>query len=102
MTTLFTARVVAIIKSIPEGKVLTYGRIAAQAGNSRGARQVAWILHSSSTKFDLPWYRVINRQGEISPRPSFDGIMQRQLLEDEGVVFDGHGKVDLAKFLWHP
>lgn len=81
---------------------MTYGRIAALAGNPRGARQVAWILHSSSDKFNLPWHRVINRHGEVSPRPSLDGMIQRQLLEEEGVVFDLHGRIDLEEFAWVP
>ncbi|MHA1457965.1 MAG: MGMT family protein [Promethearchaeota archaeon] len=56
----FTQEVIKIIKNIPKGKVLTYGMIAKLAGNPRAARQVSWILHSSSKKYDLPWHRVIN------------------------------------------
>jgi methylated-DNA-protein-cysteine methyltransferase-like protein len=107
MATVFTDRVVNIIKSIPPGKVATYGMIALWAGNPRGARMVAWILHSSSAKYDLPWHRVVNRRGEISFRPSQDFSLQRCLLEEEGVIFDERGRVDLGVNLctiavhWH-
>ena len=52
---------------------------------------------------DLPWQRVINARGEISPR-SWDGghAVQRALLEDEGIDFDLAGRVDLRRFRWHP
>jgi methylated-DNA-protein-cysteine methyltransferase related protein len=102
MAKVFTDRVVNIIKNIPRGKVTTYGIIAIRAGNPRGARQVAWILHSSSTKYDLPWHRVVNQRGEISFRPSPDFSLQRCLLEEEGVMFDKRGRVDLAENLWWP
>lgn len=69
MTTLFYQRVGCIIRRIPEGKVATYGQIAALAGNHRAARQVAWILHSSSKKENLPWHRVVNSQEGISLKP---------------------------------
>jgi methylated-DNA-protein-cysteine methyltransferase-like protein len=64
--TIFTERVISIIQSIPEGKVMTYGQIASYAGSPRGARQVVRILHSMSKKHHLPWHRVINSKGEIS------------------------------------
>ncbi len=102
MASLFTERVKKLIKEIPEGMVATYGLIAAHAGNPRAARQVSRILHSSSRKDDLPWHRVINRMGRIS-LPRFEGYeLQKQLLENEGVVFNGSDAVDLDRFLWQP
>ncbi|HEX5563862.1 MAG TPA: MGMT family protein, partial [Sporosarcina sp.] len=62
----FTERVVQIIRDIPAGKVMTYGQVAAAAGNPRGARQVVRVLHSMSAKYDLPWHRIVNAQGGIS------------------------------------
>ena len=56
----FTERVIQIIQSIPAGRVMTYGQVAAAAGNRRGARQVARILHTMSQKHALPWHRIIN------------------------------------------
>lgn len=98
----FHARVKALIKKIPRGKVATYGQLAALAGNPRGARQVAWVLHVASDKDKLPWHRVINSQGTIS-LPRMEGYeVQRALLEKEGVRFGLREQVDLKKYLWQP
>jgi len=102
MTTEFHRLTIAVIKKIPRGKVATYGQIAAMAGSPRGARQVVRTLHSSSDKEDLPWYRVINGKGMISLPPGRGYELQQRLLEDEGVVFDRKGRVDLKRFLWQP
>ena len=99
---MFEKRVKDAIKQIPEGKVATYGQIAAMAGNHRGARQVARVLHSSSQKDNLPWHRVINRKGEISLEPGNGFEEQKQRLQEEGVVFDKKNRVNLDHFLWDP
>jgi methylated-DNA-protein-cysteine methyltransferase-like protein len=94
----FSNRVKNLIKGIPYGMVATYGQIATSAGNPRAARQVSWILHSSSRKYNLPWHRVINSQGYIS-LPRFEGYeLQKQLLIDEGVEFDENDLIDLKKY----
>ena len=101
MNDTFSERVKRLIKQIPSGKVATYGQIAAQAGNPRAARQVAWILHSCSKKDNLPWHRVINSKGRIS-LPLFRGYgIQKKLLEQEGVTFKGDDSIDLTIFRWH-
>ncbi len=97
----FNKEVISIIARIPRGRVTTYGLIAAAAGNYCGARQVARILHSSSDKYKLPWHRVVNVKGEISPRISMGHITQRDLLEQEAVFLEA-GRIDLEKFLWMP
>jgi len=102
MTDIFTTRTREIIHRIPPGMVSTYGIIAEYAGNRGGARQVARILYSSSEKYGLPWHRVVNRNGRISPRSSMGHLFQRQLLEEEGVVFGENGRIDFALFLWRP
>jgi methylated-DNA-protein-cysteine methyltransferase-like protein len=84
----FTKQVITIIKTIPEGKVMTYGQIASIAGNIRGARQVSRILHSMSDQYQLPWHRVINSRGGISLTGHL-GFEQAQLLRNEGVVVNG-------------
>jgi len=96
----FTQDVVKIIKNIPSGKVLTYGRIAKLAGNPQAARQVSWLLHSSTKKYNLPWHRVINSLGKISMKSFDDREYQKRLLEKEGVVFRDNYKIDLKNFLW--
>jgi len=96
----FTESVIKVIQSIPEGKVLTYGGVAALAGNNRASRQVARILHSMSSKHDLPWHRVINSKGEISLPKPFHYDYQKKLLLQEGVSFNEKDRVDLSVFLW--
>ena len=96
----FTHQVVETIRGIPEGRVSSYGRIAALAGEPRGARQVVRILHSLSKAEQLPWHRVVNRDGEIALGEEEAGRRQRELLEAEGVVFDEDGRIDLKRFLW--
>ncbi|ALC87551.1 DNA methyltransferase [Bacillus sp. FJAT-22090] len=93
----FTERVIEIIKSIPAGKVMTYGQIAKVAGSPRGARQVVRILHSMSAKHSLPWHRVVNAKGEIAIPDEESAYSQRTMLEDEGVCFRQNGLVDLEK-----
>ena len=102
MATSFTDNARRIIKKIPEGKVATYGQIAALAGNPRASRMVAGILHLYSEKDNLPWYRVINRQGKISLKPNDGYEVQKSLLENEGIIFDEKEAIDLDRYLWQP
>ncbi len=97
----FTERVVRLIRSIPRGRVASYGQIAALAGFPAAARQVVRILHSLSTKERLPWHRVINSRGAIS-LTGRDYELQRGLLEREGIEFGLGDRIDLERFLWRP
>ncbi len=94
----FTEDVIEIIKSIPKGKVMTYGQIAACAGNPWGARQISRILSSMSKKYDLPWHRVINSKGEISLKGE-EYLIQMSMLSDDSVEVV-NGKIDLKKYLY--
>jgi len=98
----FYQRVIDIIKNIPEGKIATYGQIATYAGNPRAARQVSFILHSSSEKENLPWHRVINSKGSISLKPGHGYELQKQMLKKEGITFKENDCIDLKRFLWIP
>ncbi|MBB6676349.1 MGMT family protein [Cohnella lubricantis] len=98
----FTRRAVAIIRSIPEGSVMTYGQVAACAGSPRGARQVVRILHSLSQKEQLPWHRVVNAKGEIALQDSEARYMQEHYLREEGVEIDRQGRLDLACYRYEP
>jgi len=102
MSTLFSQRVKYIIKGIPKGRVATYGQIAELAGNHRAARQVVWILHSSSEKESLPWHRVVNSQGRISLKPNRGYEVQKALLQKESIEFNEDGRIDLNEYLWKP
>ena len=96
----FTERVIKVIAGIPEGKVLSYGRIAALAGNPYGARQVARVLHTLSRKHHLPWFRVVSSKGEIALKEPEGQAEQRARLEAEGVVFSAQGRIDIERFFW--
>lgn len=98
----FSQRVKDLIKRIPRGKVATYGQIAACAGNPRAARQVVWILHSSTEKDKLPWHRVVNGKGRISLKPNYGYEIQKELLQKEGMKFDKNDTIDFELYLWSP
>jgi methylated-DNA-protein-cysteine methyltransferase-like protein len=100
--TSFTERVVAIIQAIPEGTVMTYGQIAAQAGSPRGARQVVRILHAMSRKHRLPWHRVINAKGEIALPDGEASGLQAFLLTAEGVEVTNDRYVVLERYQYRP
>ena len=97
------ARIHAVVRRIPRGRVATYGQVAVLAGLPGHARQVGYALHALSEASPVPWQRVVNAQGEVSPRrmPGWAGL-QRALLEREGIVFDVRGRIDLARRLWRP
>ena len=96
----FYDRAVEIIKSVPYGKVATYGQIAYTAGNPRASRQISRILHSSSEKENLPWHRIVNSSFKISLKPGYGYELQKKLLENEGVIFGSAGKIDPDVYQW--
>ena len=98
----FTERVIEIIKAIPEGKVMTYGQIAREAGSPRAARQVVRALHSMSRKHHLPWHRVVNGKGQIALQDDESYHEQLFSLESEGIQVGLNGSVDLEKYQYHP
>jgi methylated-DNA-protein-cysteine methyltransferase-like protein len=97
----YRERVFRIVRSIPRGRVMTYGQIAEILGEGYTARTVGFVMHSSNDK--APWHRVINAQGGCSTR----GIVlphdkQQRMLEAEGVSFNERARCDLQKYLWIP
>ena len=91
------ARIFAVVRRIPRGRVATYGQVAKIAGRV-GARQVGYALHALKDE-SVPWQRVINAKGEISLRGEV-GEVQRAMLEGEGIELDARGRVDLARYRW--
>ncbi|WP_449554235.1 MGMT family protein [Lelliottia amnigena] len=95
----FPQRVWQIVASIPQGFVTTYGDVARLAGSPRAARQVGGVLKRLPEGSTLPWYRVVNRHGEISLTGP-DLQRQRQALLSEGVLVSGKGQIDMKKYRW--
>src|SRR5947209_19615017 len=95
------ARVFALVKACPVGKVTTYGWLAKAVGYPRGARMIGWIMNE--TPQGVPAQRVINSKGELSGSWAFgERGRMRQLLEAEGIVFSADGRVDLKRYGWDP
>lgn len=82
------------VRKVPRGRVASYGQIAELAGLEGHARQVGYALHALPADSGVPWHRVVNAKGEISPRSAGDSHeLQRMLLEAEGVQFDAKGRI---------
>ena len=96
-------KIYAVVRRIPRGRVATYGQVAELAGLPRQARLVGYALHALGSESRLPWQRVVNSRGEVSLRslPGWERV-QRQLLEEEGLRFEGRGRISLARFRWRP
>jgi methylated-DNA-protein-cysteine methyltransferase-like protein len=104
----YNAQVWELVRQIPPGKVSTYGQIAAMIPPPGGMNEkdyLAWGARwvggaMAACPADVPWQRVINAQGKISIRKGGGSLMQRSLLEAEGVEFDDRERVDLARYGW--
>ena len=89
-----------LVRMIPAGKVATYGQIAAIIGKCT-ARQAGYAMAAPPHDQGIPWQRVINSQGKVSPRIGGDGAsVQRIILEKEGVIFSSSGKVNFKVVGW--
>lgn len=96
-------RIYAVVRRIPEGRVATYGQVASLAGLAGHARQVGYALHALPNETAVPWHRVVNASGGISLRAMPGGeLVQRGLLEREGIRLDPRGRVPLARVRWLP
>ena len=96
-------KIYAVVCQIPEGKVATYGLVALLAGNHQWARVVGYALHKNPAFGKIPCHRVVNREGRTAPSFAFGGgDVQRNMLENEGVMFLADGRVDMDACLWKP
>ena len=94
-------RIYAIVRKIPQGRVATYGQVAAIEGSST-ARMVGYALAAlSNSDRNVPWQRVLNHAGTVSERSGGGGVTrQRRALESEGVLFDAKGRIDFDGVGW--
>ena len=96
-------RIYTVVRRIPRGKVATYGQVAAVAGLKGHARQAGYALNALPDGTTVPWQRVINAQGRVSPRANPDYvIIQLKLLEAEGIEIGPGDRISLARFGWKP
>ena len=93
------ARVWAIVKRIPRGRVATYGQISEMIDRRLTPVGVGWAVRAASD--EIPWHRVINSRGTVSTDKANPGL-QRAMLEAEGVLFGRDGAIDLARYGWKP
>lgn len=97
----FKNRVYDLVAQIPAGRVMTYGQIAAICGAAWAAWEVGQIAHTGPA--DLPWQRVVNKQGGLAAGwPNGGRAAQAALLAAEGVSVSDEYKVDISRLLWNP
>lgn len=98
----FFKKVYEVVRTIPVGKVATYGQVAAACGSPRMARFVGYALHSGPGPAEIPCHRVVFKDGSICKGYAFGGPeVQRALLESEGVEFLDETHVDLDACAWN-
>lgn len=97
-------RIYSVVVRIPRGRVATYGQVARLAGLGVHARLVGYALNALDEESRIPWHRVVNARGRISPRADGSPMstVQRLRLERERVRFDAAERISLERFRWRP
>jgi methylated-DNA-protein-cysteine methyltransferase-like protein len=106
----FCDQVYELVKAIPSGKVMTYGGIAALIPKPNGIDPLAyrrirarWVGYAlKSCPEDVPWWRVVNAKGQVSPRMGHGPHIQPLMLEEEGILVEANQIQDLKSVLWIP
>ena len=99
----FFQRVYKVVRTIPVGRVTTYGLIAKKLGSASSARTVGWALNACHNDSSIPAHRVVNRNGLLSGKHNFKGFdLMKQLLENEGIEVNDDKVVDFNIKLWSP
>lgn len=90
----------AVVRQVPRGRVTTYGQVSRMVPGTT-ARIVGYAMAATPPGSDIPWQRVINSQGKISPHGAgFGSALQQHMLSEEGLLFDSSGRIDLHLFGW--
>lgn len=98
-----TERILAVVRRVPPGRVVSYGQVARLAGLPGAARQVGYAMAALGPDSGVPWQRVVRADGTIAPRSgrgTWEEERQARLLREEGVAFDEGGRIDLSVFRW--
>ena len=91
-----------LVRQVPEGRVVTYGQVAKIVGGC-SARMVGYAMAALQPGMDVPWQRVINAKGRVSPHGfGYGSARQRMLLEEEGIVFRPDDTIDMDTYNWLP
>lgn len=96
----FREKVLAIVRAVPRGRVVTYGQVALLAGRPHAAREVGWIAHAGGDR--IPWQRVVNRMGGLARGYTGGVAGHAAALRRDGVRVEPAFRVDLRRYLWWP
>lgn len=99
----FKEQVMEVVRTIPRGKVVSYGQVAAAIGKPRAARQVGWALYTLDGDNSVPWWRVINNEGYISIKGNVMStpLAQKKYLESESIIVGKDLTIDIQKYRHH-
>jgi methylated-DNA-protein-cysteine methyltransferase-like protein len=100
----FFTRVYEVTRSIPYGRITSYGAIARYLGSGRSARMVGWALNVSHTNSEfIPAHRVVNRNGLLTGKYHFgNSTTMAQLLENEGIIIENDKIINFDERFWDP
>lgn len=100
----FQQAVLEVVRLVPRGKVVSYGQVAAYVGAPRAARQVGWTMRSLEPADNFPWWRVLNNAGKITIKGNLHAtaLLQKKLLEADGVVVNDAYELNMATYRFHP
>ena len=104
----FYKQVWNIVILIPRGKVASYGQIAKMIRPPEGMDAetyvefgALWVSNAvAASPNEVPWQRVVNSKGEITDRDGLEAKRHKLMLEDEGVLFNPRGRIDMKKYGW--
>jgi methylated-DNA-protein-cysteine methyltransferase related protein len=90
-------QIIEIVKTIPRGRVMSYGQIATKLG-LQDARQVGWTMHVAGGAEGVPWWRVLNNEGKITIKDDAARARQKELLVAEGIEVNENFIIDIDKY----
>lgn len=96
----FKEKIESLVRLVPRGRVITYGQVAALLGMPRAARAVGWTAHFGSQ--EVPWQRVVNRNGRVAPGWPGGMAAHAEALKGEGLPVNDEWEVDLSAHQWLP
>src|SRR5581483_5888883 len=98
--TRFQDAILRVVRTVPVGKVVSYGQVAAYVGMPRAARQVGWAMRSMEGTPDFPWWRVLNNAGRITIKGNqFNTAqLQKELLEAEGIEINQAFELNIERY----